>query len=619
MSTEATAPSFDNAADRVLLRILLRRWLSALSTTLWWAVGVVAIASILRVGAWLPIILALAWIGAAFAWARHRAPGKYEALAHWDHAVGRFEAFAAAWWFAHTSAPSAMEQQHVDAQQALLPGALGSLSQDLPLPLDRRLWLVPALLLAAVGINAWGPTEHADAPMNEAMHTAAKEEAKQLTANDWEKKKLAGLDDAEKEALAKLKQDVATAAKDLEKGNASSARDVLSSLEQRARDAEKLAERLGAGTDLWASEKMIEAMRKHADTADLGDAAASRQAAQTAKAASDLGAVLKSPQLTAETKARMTETLRDIAAQADTKDRDRTVGSHVLEAADHLDQQQVMAAAQEFEELAKKMRDSAQREEARKQLEQLAQQLRDAGSRIAGQQGGGMQQMAGTQPQQGQSQQGQQAPQGGQAPQSLGQTGTSQQAILPPGLGAPSQQNQAMIQPQPPSGSGASQQQMGLSQGQMQQGQQGQGSQGRPTLFAPDPRAKPDQQPNTLLMGQNPQSDPKAPGMAMAMPGGIQAGSGKAKLDAPPTSPSSQTKQSSVVTAASGAEGQSSTRSIEGGIREESATRTSQQIAVDLIQEQEAALDDTALPPARREQVRRYFQELRKRFEPEPR
>jgi hypothetical protein len=40
-------------------------------------------------------------------------------------------------------------------------------------------------------------------------------------------------------------------------------------------------------------------------------------------------------------------------------------------------------------------------------------------------------------------------------------------------------------------------------------------------------------------------------------------------------------------------------------------------MAVETIHEQEAALDDAALPPSRREQVRRYFQELRKRFEPE--
>lgn len=616
MSTEATASSFDAAASRVVQRVVLRRWLSTLSATLWWAVGALVIAALLRWSLWLPTLLVLAWTGAAFAWGRYRAPAKYEALALWDKVTGRFEAFAAAWWFAREPALSPMQQRHVDAQQAALPAALAHLTRDLPLPADRRLWLVPGLLALAAAWQTWQPVRPGDVPMNDAMQTAARQEAQRIASDDWTKKKLDGLDDAEKRALDKLKQDVANAAKSLEKGNASSARDVLSSLEQRARDAEKLAERLGAGTDMWASAKMIEAMRGHADTADLGDASASRQAAQTSKAADDLSTTLRSPKLTDDTRNRMTETLRDIAAAAEPKDRERTVGSHVLKAADHLEQQQVMAAAQAFEELAKKMRDTAQREEARKQLEQLAQQLRDAGSRIAGQQAGGMQQMAGTQSQA--QQQTAQAGQTGQAPQAMSQNSTSQQAILPPGLGQQQQQSQSLMQQQPQTGSGASQQQMSTVQGQMQQGAQNQGSQSRPTLFAPDPRAKADQKPNTLLMGQNQPPSGNAQSTAMSMPGGQQAGSGKAKLDAPPTSPSTQTRQSSVVTAASGADGASSTRAVEGGIREESATRTSQQAAMDLIHEQEAALDDASLPPARREQVRRYFQELRKRFEAAP-
>ena len=64
----------------------------------------------------------------------------------------------------------------------------------------------------------------------------------------------------------------------------------------------------------------------------------------------------------------------------------------------------------------------------------------------------------------------------------------------------------------------------------MQQGAQNQGSQGRPTLFAPDPRAKADQKPNTLLMGQNQPPSGNAQSTAMAMPGGQQAGSGKERL-----------------------------------------------------------------------------------------
>jgi hypothetical protein len=95
---------------------------------------------------------------------------------------------------------------------------------------------------------------------------------------------------------------------------------------------------------------------------------------------------------------------------------------------------------------------------------------------------------------------------------------------------------------------------------------------------------------------------------------GPKAGNGTAKLDNTPTV-TQKAGKSSVVDAKPNGEGSSSTRSIEGGIRTEAATRNAQSATLDLIKEQEAALDDSALPPARREQVRRYFNELRKRFE----
>jgi hypothetical protein len=126
-------------------------------------------------------------------------------------------------------------------------------------------------------------------------------------------------------------------------------------------------------------------------------------------------------------------------------------------------------------------------------------------------------------------------------------------------------------------------------------------------------RAKADQQPSAMIMAPNVPQDPSN-ATTMAGPGGPSPGAGKAKLDAGKTA---QTKAdgSSVVNAKSGNEGASSTRSIDGGVKQESAARTAQETSVDFINEQEAALDDAALPPQRREQVRRYFGELRKRFE----
>jgi hypothetical protein len=438
------------------------------------------------------------------------------------------------------------------------------------------------------------------------MQTTAKREAAKLADTTQQKQKLPGLTDAERQAAEKLKQEIAKTAKDLDKGTGTSARDVLMNLEKRARDAEQLAKQIGADTVVWASEKMVDAMRKHADTADLGDATANRNAAQTAKAATDIANTLKSPQLTTETRTRVSETLTDIAKAAEEPDKKRVVASHVLAAGEHLPQGRVKEAADEFETLANVMREKAQREEARKELEKLAQQLRDAGSKIAGGQSGSMQQMQGAQGQM-QNQAMSQAMQ-----QMLGQANNgAQQPMQAPGLNQGQSQQMMQQSAQPGSGDG---QQMAVSPNQ--DGQKDKDSQDKPTLFAPIPGAKPgDQQGPTMFMNGPPTKD--QPNGAVAMPGtGMKPGNNTAKMDETKTQ-QQKAGQSSTVNAKAGNDGASSTRSIEGGVRQEAANRTAEQMAVDTIQQQEAALDDAALPPARREQVRRYFEELRKRFEKE--
>lgn len=99
------------------------------------------------------------------------------------------------------------------------------------------------------------------------------------------------------------------------------------------------------------------------------------------------------------------------------------------------------------------------------------------------------------------------------------------------------------------------------------------------------------------------------------MPGsGQQPGVGKADLNNTPT-PKQSTGNQSVVQGQQNNEGQSTVRSVEGGARTEQSSRSATKAALESVQAEEAALDEAALPPARREQVRRYFNELRKRFE----
>jgi hypothetical protein len=378
---------------------------------------------------------------------------------------------------------------------------------------------------------------------------------------------------------------------------------VLGDLERRAREAERMASKLGAGDAAWASEQMIAEMRKHVDTAELGDAAASRNAQSTGARAQDLAEKLKDPKLANEVRDRMSETLRDISKQAQAEDKERTVGQHVLGAEKDLAQSLPKEAGQEFQQLADKMRLLAQREKAREELEKLAQQLRDSAGNIAGQGSQGMQQLAGSKEQQ---------------PSQQGQQGQGQQQMM-------TMQNAQQSQPM---------QMPGMSQGQQGQGQSQQGNAQQMQAFTPGPNDGKGQQlavapPDAKPDGKNEKNDqPKLfapiPGMpngtpdaVIIMPGassGNQAGNGVAKMDNKATQQSKATQQG-VVNAQRNAEGASAVRSIDGQARNEQTTRNTQAAAISAIVAEENALDDSALPPARREQVRRYFNELRKRFE----
>lgn len=615
-STPITAPAgtFASVAERVQRRVLVRRWLALLGAS-WIPVAVVmlllAMAAVLKVTGtpWLGLALLLGWTCGTLAWTWWTRPGPYSALALWDEAAGRREAFANAWWFERQPQRTQQEEAHVQTQSRMLDGALPRLPGELPLRVHRWLW-VPFVLAIATGLaDASRQLADREDPLGADALRAASEEAKRLDADGLDKKKLSGLTEQEKKDLEKLKQDLKQTARDLENSSGKTANEVLSSLEKRARDAEKLAQQLGADKDAWASDALVDELRKHADTADLGDAVAARKAAQASKAAEELSKLLKSPQLSNDAQQRMKETLDQVEKVAEKDDRQRTVGSHVLNAGDQMDATKPREAGEEFEKLADKMRELAQREKTREELEKLAQQLRNAGSNITGQSGGSMQQMAGSgeQGQQGQTPQVSQAPSGQQMmnPQSMG----SGSQLPPPGLGqqGQGQQSQQMMNPVPGSGQG---QQMQLTMGQGQKGKQD----GKPTLMAPVPGAKPGEKPDALVLGQQGPENPDGPSILLNMPGGNQPGVGTAKLDAEATQKQGAPKQS-VVTANSTNEGTSTVRSVEGGARKEQAGRSASQIAVDFIQAEEAALDDVSLPPSRREQVRRYFTELRKRFE----
>ena len=607
MSTAPQIMAFEAAAERALRRVVARRALAMAGRTLPWALGLVGLALLMQflggVGTWLAVVMVLGWLVFSAVWAWVHKPGKYEALALWDQVRKASEAFASAWWFGLQAERTPMQQRHVEAQTLALDLALPNLAKDLPLPRNRWLWLVPALALAGVVGGAWQHRIVPEERLTEAMKQTAETEAKSLAATDWQKKKLEGLTETEKKEVEKLHEDLKATAKELQSRDDKSAREVLNSLEKRAHETEKLAKKLGNDGEAWASEKLVAELRKHADTADLGDAVASKNAAQAAKHAGDLAAQLKVPQPVAEFLQRLNESLKDVRKQAETADRKRVVGSHVIGAGEALEAALTPDAAKEFEQLAAALRAMAQREQSRKELEKLAEQLRDAGNRIAGNQGGGLQKMAGANSQQSQAKGGQQAQAAPQQQQAM-----NQQPLQAPGLAQAAPQQLLQEGPQP----GAGQQQ----QMQISQAQPGQtpppGS--RPMLIAPVPGQKNDKPPESLIITKDPPKATDGNTITLNTPGGPQAGNATAKLDAQATAPK-KTNRDSQVNAARNNDGQSSSRSVEGGVSQDKAARTAQQTAVDFIKQQEEALDDAALPPARREQVRRYFNELRKRFE----
>lgn len=621
--SEPASPAcvFAPVARKVQGRVVLRRWLAWLQKTVWPVSIVLALMMLwaLRGGA---SIVAALWCtlalwkigGLVFAWLRR--PGAFSALALWDSAAGRREAFANAWWFEDRREASEAAQRHVEAQKAALTPAMSKLSSDLPLRPARSLLLPLLLVMLGSLISAVRTPTEEILVLDDVMAAKAAEAAKELAKLDLDKKKLAGLKAEEQKQVEDLKAKLEQTAAELADAGGKDAKQVLAELERRARDAEKLAEDLAKGKDDWASDKLVEELRKHADTADLGDAVAAKNSPAAAKAAEKLGDELKSPQISAETKQRLNNTLKEVQDNAEEQDRKRMVGQHVLGAGDQMQKGDLKAAGAEFEQLAEKMRDAALREEAQKQLQQLAEQLRQAGSGITGENQTGAMQELGQNSQQGPQGQNQQSvPQMGQQ-QGGPQNQQQQQMLAPPGIGQQQQQNQ-MQQPQNNQGQGQQQQMMMAQPGQQGQPNQ-QGQPGPPMLVAPVPGQTPmnPTKNNMVIVPGNAPNDPNKPGFMTQSPSsGDKPGVGKSDLNNAPTT-KQETAKSDMVQAQQNAEGQATVRSVEGGARKEDAARSGTQTTLEAIQAEEAALDEAALPPARREQVRRYFNELRKRFEP---
>lgn len=545
-----------------------------------------------------------------FVWAWRGRPSTYAVWALWDRETGRREAFAAAWSYESRHQMNPAEARHWETQASALPEALGRLAADLPLPKGHRLaWVAAGLILIGV-TGAWRESVARGPTLSAEMLAAAQAEAARLAALEVKPEKLAALTEAERKAL---EEQLKGAAEDLEQSRGRTAREVLDALEQRAREAEKMAERLGNGEEPWASQALTEALRGQADTADLGDAVADRRGEQAADEAEALAE--KMDAAAAEQEERLKEVFNDLNQAAAPEDRERLVGGSVTEAAQGLQAGQKQDASAAMRQMAQQLREMQGRQQTQQELERLAQQLRDAGSQVAnaGQVGEAMQALNEQPANSGQQAQpqagGQESPQGqkGNESQQKGQMMTQA------GGEEAGQQGQA---PPPGAAGQAGQQEPQLSLGQANPNA-GQGGEkpddAAPMLVAPIPGQDPGDKPPEMavvMQGKAP------PGAAMAgSSSGLPPGAGTSEAKGEPTDPLESGK-STLATAQQTGEGASTLSQVEGGApREEGVSQSSTTLSVEFLEAQEAALDEAALPAARREQVRRYFNALRKRLE----
>jgi len=625
MNLPLTEHPFAQAAERVRRRVLVRRWLALLRKSARWLVGwLVAMALVLvssGQAGWLALAVVglIGWLVGAGLWVWRRMPGDYSVWALWDQAAGRREAFAAAWWFEnHPSDWTSEAAQHWDEQRLLLPEALPQLARDLPLP-SAKWCAAPVAALTALLLTAFFlPGVQRDPVLTAEMEQAAEVQAERLQQDKPDAEALAALAEEERKRLEAL---LAAAAEELQNSAGKSIRQVMAGLEQRAREAEKMASRLGQENEEWASPELTAALRSQADTADLGDAVADRRAEGAARAAEALASQLDAASSSPDLAERLSEVLAETTAQARAEDTERLVGGPVLEAGKKMEAQDASGAAQAMRQLAETMREVAQRELAQEELQRLAESLREAGAKVANSGGeNAMQALAGA------GEQGQAAAEGqdgeGQMPQvgqqsGDGQTQPQQMMMATPGLDQ-SQQGKGGGDSSEQGQAGNPQPLLGMTEpGQQGQSPPGQGDgQDKPRLLAPvpgQPKGKPEG-PAVLMPGQS-----GDPGMTLQMPGsGLPPGSGTAELKGEETE-AQESARKALVNAQTNQEGTSSVRQVQGSAPgEEQATRGTSAAAVEFLEAQEQALDESALPVARREQVRRYFNELRRRLENEP-
>ena len=594
--------AFWSASRKVLSHWVLCRWLGLLGQTAL-MVFLAAAAALVAVRVFdLPckdqlaaIALVGLWAGIALVCAYLRRPSPVEALALWDERTGRKEMFVSAYWFESLAQTDEGERLHLARARGHLPDALGRLRKDLPVPVMHRVWALPAIfLVTALSDFMKIPPLFEDEPLGVAAVERAQDVGEQLSQKAKKLEQTKGLTPEEKRKLAKLKDSLKEASDKMKRLEKETPREVLEELEKRARQAEKLARDLKGDDEKTLTSAMIAELERHADTTDLAAGLRANEFDEIANESDKLADRLKDRNLPLEAEERIENALEKALRVASDSDKRSVTGRHLDLAHRDLKNDAPKPAGQKFSDLAQHFRRAAQRKQARRQLQQLAKSLRQSGRKILGSNSAGMRRLA--------------------------------QAQKLSSL-APNQR----LQPLPP-----------LMPGQLRPGQRrpgGRPAQGtlprgaRPGLCpanaTPVPGACGGQMPGAGCGGQMPgaggapvpgmgpgqgQGQSPVPGQGGGGVGGHQAGTGSAPYNPNPTVPL-QASTTRVANTPIGKDGESIVREIDPRSHSEEATRSAKDLALEFIKAEEEALDEEPLPLTRRDQVLRYFTELRSQLE----
>lgn len=622
-----------------------------------WIVAVLAIVAVVvlrRVfdwqgGEWTFVLGLLAlWALAGAVVSVFRRPDTMDSLLLLDRRGGWKDRFSSAWYFLHGSENGEGEKLHLTRAGELLPTAVAAFPSAFPFPRLRWIWVAPLLALIFAILPVWRiPPDASELLLTSGMQDAAALQSDQLLREAELVKDLESLTKEEMLELEALRTEVDQVAQDLAEAEGLTAGEVLEALEDRARASERLAEKLGMGSEDWASAEMIAEMASHPDTADLAVAIKDKAASPAAEESMKLYATLDRSGITRETEERMTRALEQVMGAATDEDGEKPVGERVGNASRKLLAASPKTAAREFEELAKHFRLLETREEAREKLENLAEALRDAGGEISGSELEKMEEIAAGKDGDRAAPEGMQSIDTGELPEDLknllspqmassGQQGTQPNPGQQQGRDQ-NDQNGQQPAPVPGMASAEGQQPGGDSGGE---GKPGESPAQQPNLSAPVPGESPPDsdageggkpgEESRDGQGQGGQLAAPVPGssdaanQSVAMSGGSsgqvgqggnEAGSGTAEMIDQETEALKYTRDSEVV--AQVGKGDSVVRAVQGQVRQEKATRSRQEVVTDFLAAEEQALDEQALPQSRRKHVLRYFSEIRRQFEAE--